>query len=145
LIWIQIGLEIRKDLKNKKAFFISFISCGPKLLHRPSLALVLSPVHSPTEAHHGPATPPVVGRAGEAARMLPPHWSPDHRATRTASTLWPTHDRIEPTLRTHRQSKPSQTPPWTARIETEVVSRNPLCKIQMNFVDLELKLGIEST
>jgi hypothetical protein len=120
------------------------IGRGSKLLHRCSLALVLSPVRSPTGAHHGPATTSVVSRAGEATRMPSPHKSPDHRATHTASTLWPTHDRITPTMKTRRQSKLSWTPPWTARIETEAVSRNPRCKIRTNFVDLELKLGIQS-
>jgi hypothetical protein len=101
-------------------------------------------MRSPTEEHHGPATPPVVGRAGEAARIPPPHWSPDHRATRTPSTLWLTRDCIAPTLRTQRQSKPSRTPTQTERIKTEVVSRNPLCKIRTNFINFELKLRIES-
>jgi hypothetical protein len=76
--------------------------------------------------------------------MLPPHRSPDHHATRTASTLWLTHDHIAATLITRRQSKLSQTPPKIARIETEAVSRNPLCKIRTNFINLELKFGIES-
>jgi hypothetical protein len=144
-IWFKFKLvwNLEKIWKIK-SLFISSIGRGLKLLHRPSLALVPSPVRSPTEAHHGPATAPVVGRAEEAARILPPHRSPDHRATRTASTLWPTHDCIAPTLRTRRQSKPSRTPPRRARIETEAMSRNPLCKIRTNFFDLELKLGIES-
>jgi hypothetical protein len=57
-------LEFRKELKKKqKAFFFSSIGHGLKLLHRPNLALVLSPMRSLTEAHHGPATPtaPIAG------------------------------------------------------------------------------------
>jgi hypothetical protein len=44
-------LEFRKDLKNKKAFFIFPIGRGLKPPHRPSLALDLTTAHSP---HSGP-------------------------------------------------------------------------------------------
>jgi hypothetical protein len=80
---------------------------------------------------------------GSSSKLLL-HQSPNHHATRTASTLGPTHGRIAHMLRTQRQSEPSRTPARIARIRTETVSRNPLCKIRANFIDLELKLRIES-
>jgi hypothetical protein len=72
------------------------------------------------------------------------HRSLDHHATYTALTLWPTHDRVTSTLRTRRRSEQSRTPSRTTRIRIKTVSRNPFCKIRINFIDLELKLEIES-
>jgi hypothetical protein len=64
LIQIQIGLEFRKDLKNKRHFSFFSIGHGQKLPQRPNLALVLSPVRSPhsspKEFHRmQPGRPPV--------------------------------------------------------------------------------------
>jgi hypothetical protein len=71
-IRIQISLEFRKDLKNKSRSHFS-IGRGLKLPHRPSLVLVLSPVHSPRSGpkqfHHA--------RPGRPRH----HWPEDDRPT----------------------------------------------------------------